>query len=638
MASRHAHRPIPQTVPRIADVPEVKQNLPTPPPHGDRPPIVVVFGAPGIGKTTLLHQLHNGLHQKTPRALIDCDRYADGGIPALLTDVKRQFGRYCPGIGRLRFRRLEIGLAATRERIDFRGNQRNALRRLVDLVLREIYLLPKDIGDAAGEAADGVLPGPLTFLQGLMGKLVATASRLVSRRLLRWMLRRPWRWYGHRDQQRPDRAVDELADDELAELNSWAHDPSRHGQRDERLTEALLADVRHAFGRGRLARPGWYNCVLLLDNADSDVGKALLKHLHDLRDNLHIAKVAAEPLLVVATSRQALHGSVLAQHRMPELTEPELEWLAKYLPVEADHRFHKVLHQLTGGYPAAAAHLTAAAGHRPEVAAKSLGELLAVRAEHVDGGTTTIEEEALANLTDALLRQPEWPLPDGALDDLATCALACTQEDADWLAVNHVDGGVVDPELLERTDLWTEAGRSGAHTLLLQLLLRRLAAREASWPKPDWTAVCGLLGDRRRNLGDVRGELYYVLAQGEFDTVVRRLTERLPERDAAEPWLDLLTFVTAAPRRPGARTAASPYEEQVQLAGTVVEDGTSHLLETARLVAGLWLANDPCTSPNRKDLHEQLVLDLKRIAPDADRPIDLRNEAKRHEAIAHDWS
>lgn len=635
MSGNPVHRPIPQPVPRIAAVPEIGQNLLAPQRDGPRPSIVMTFGPQGIGKTALLHQLDHDLDQKTPRALLDCATYEQGEIPRLLTDAKLQFSRPCPGIGRLRFRRLEIGLASTRTPIDFGSSQRIAFRKLADLIIREIYPLPTDGGGGIGP--DDRIPVP-SWLQTLIWKLFALVARPLSRTMLQWLLRRPWRWHGHRDQQLPSSAIDELA-----ELNTWAHAPAQHGKRDERLIEALLADIRDAFSRGTLAKPGWYNCVLLLDNADTDVGQTLLRHLGVLRERLQIASVAAEPLLVVAASDRELPGKFLTQYRVPEFTEPEVAWLARYLPDEIDHRFHKVLYQFTSGYPAAAAFITEAAGRHPDAAAgsspdtpaKSLDTLLAVR---LDSGTPSVEEQVMDTLMKPLLKQLNRPLPDDALDELMTCSLARDQADGDWLARNHADSTAIDPTMLADTLLWGETGPTGAYELLRLLLLRRLSVREAGLSKLDWPAICDLLADRRHQFGDLHGELYYLLARGEFGPVVHRLTGCLAGHDIEGPWIDLLKFVSTAPRRNITRDHTSPYEQQIHLARTVADDDTPHLLETARLVAGLWLANDPSTPPDRNYLHEQIALDYRLVAPDADHPMSLRSEATRHEALAHDWS
>ncbi|MGH3757270.1 AAA family ATPase [Actinophytocola sp.] len=603
-------------------MPKFKRYLKAPERDNERPPIVVVYGPQGIGKTTLLRQLEEKLGQRTPRALVECERYRKDDIPKLLSDIKRQLGRYCPAIGRLRFRRLEIGLVAIRSQSSNDGSSRLVQRRLVDSIIREFYVHPRNAGDAFGRPADAIMDGARTLpelFQTLLGWLIVTASRLLSRRLLLWLLRRPMKWWGHRDQQLHDKAVDVL-------------EGLSNGSRDKWLIEALLADVRAAFNRGRLAKPGWYNVVVLLDNADTEVGDALLGHLRSLRNELQIANVAAEPFLVVVTRRTKRHGDFLEQHRIPEFTEPEIEWLTKDLPNNVDHRFTKILHQFTSGYPATASAITTAAIHHPEAVVAGLDTLLAV---HLDDDGKTVEQQELDKLRNILPR-----LNGRQLDELATCAVARTQQDADWLARTHIGSTHIDPQFLSETGLWNEFDQAGAHKVLRRLLLRRLGKRSVEPPDLDWPTVCRLLSDMHRERINLADELYYSLAHGDFDAVVHRLAVHLSAHDLEMPWLELLQFVTTAPRQSqhNARDTRSPYDRQVDLAGAVVDDGVLHLRQTARLVAGLWLANDPSTPPNRRELHEQIVADYKQIASDADRPMDLQNEAERHKALAHDWS
>ena len=622
-------------VPRATAVPEIEERLGPSHTDGERPPILLIFGPRGIGKTTLLRELDEDFAQRTPRALVECSSREAGDIRQLLIQIKFELGRHCPGIGRLRFRRLEIGLAATRERIAFDGNPRHAVRRLLDLILEEISTHPDDVGVAVGNWVDrGTLSMVPVRLRRLATAFLATVSRLLSRRLLLRLLRRYLNWYGHRDQQHKDDPIDVLAS-----LNRSASSQAIAAQRDERLIEAFLADVRDLFGRGRLARSTWFNCVLLVDDIDTDLGQRLLRYLQQLRLDLRIAGAAAEPLLVIGTSRRPFPGDNLEQHRLPEFTEPETSWLtepvpgAKRIPGDADHRFHKLLHRFTGGYPAAAAFLTETAYNHPYAVSGGLGPLLTMR---LDDGMI-VEDRLLADLTAALLGQPgQPPFPDSALDSLVSCALALTQGEADLLAREYSTSFAVTPVLLAASGLWNEDEQTSAHKLLTRLLLRRLAARDSG--QPSWETVCGRLRDRRRDAGDLAGELYYTLAAGELDTVTRRLSEHLSGQGLEQSWLSHVTFVTMAPRAAQDQSTSLPYQQQIELARSVADDATSQFGNVAQLVAGLWLDEDPCTPPDREDLHSQIASDYRALAPNADHPSSLQREAKEHDALARYWS
>lgn len=625
MTARRTRYRGPRQVPRTTAVNHITEHLEATGAGGERQPIIVVFGPEGIGKKSLLTELNQQLNQRTPRAFVDCSRYSTEQLPGLLTEIKFKLGRHCPGIGRVRFRRLETGLAATREPLDFEADPRRAIRRLAVLTRREIFPDPDDVRRIVGEVTESLEIVP-AWLSTLIGEAAAAGtSRALAGPLL---LDRYQKWYGHRDLGQKEDPLEELA-----ELNSWAQADDLHPQRDERLLEAFLADVRDAFGHGSLARSQWYNCVLLLDRVDTDTGQAVLRHLEQLRREHLTAGTAAEPLLVVAASRRRLQGDFLAHYRLPEFTEAEMRWLAKYVPGEADHRFHKAMHQLTGGYPAAARSITEAASRRPAAAAGSLDAVLKLQLDD----QAAVEEELLGKLVNALLRQPgQRPIPDSAMVAFATCALARTLDDAQWLAGMHQGGFVIDRQLLAETGLWDDEGGTVAHELLRRLLLRKLAVRDSE--PTSWTTVSTLLRDRCKDRRELGGELYYALAAEDVEMVARRLTEHLAGDGIEQPWLDLLMFVTEAPRRSVASSEASPYQQQLDLAGVVARDPTPHLIQIAQLVAGLWLANDPCTPPDRADLHGQLALDLHGIAPYADRPMDLQNEARRHESLAQYWS
>ncbi|WP_046472238.1 P-loop NTPase family protein [Allosalinactinospora lopnorensis] len=609
----------------------------TPGAEGERPPVLLFTGVDGSGKTTLLKQTGGALNQKTPWAFVDCAEYSPTDLPEFLTEIKVQLSRHCRGFGRLRFPRLELGLAVTKEKVDF-TSQKQAFRQLSELVENQIRHRPKAVeeildgivGDMVGEVFTAQTTLPAKLLRAPTERLVtAVASRALSSPSV---LRREQSWYGHRDQRLPYPPIDELA-----QLNRWAHTPQRLRQRDKRLVEALLADVRVAFDRGRSARSRRYNCVILLDNAHTDLGRAVLEHLQKLRRHFQTAGLAAEPLLVVASSRKPLPGDALEQHPLPEFTDAETDWLASHLPEEADPRLPKLIQLLTGGYPAAAALLVNTACRQSPAAEGGIGALLTAEVDDDAVATATVEDRLCHNLVEALLKQPEHrPFPDEALEPLTTCAAARTQEEAEWLAARYSDSGLVDPDLLWQSGLWDEERATAAHALLRRLLLRRLARRGAGqW---DWETVQRGLRDRCREDGDVAGELYYALAGGELPEAARRLTEYLPGNGIAQTWLSLLLSVAEAPRMAPDTAPSTPFERQIELTRSMAGESPPHLVQVARVVAGLWLANDRCTGPERADLHREIALDYRRIAVHGDQPVELHNQADRHDELARYWS
>ncbi|THV22843.1 hypothetical protein [Glycomyces paridis] len=243
-----------------------------------------------------LERIRDALVDRAPFALVDCADYAPESLPKLLAEVKTRLARPCAHYPRLLFRRLEVGLTVIANPI---GNDIEIAysRAFKDAAKKIIAPPPLGNEQAGGLVALLAQIGPQIALAG------AVAASVVQRRYP--SLYEFYKWYGHRD--RGERHMPETL---LGELNNWAHPPGEHAvpdraQRDRLLIEALLADLRHAYGRGRLAGRNWYRAVVLLRRSDGETGRLLLEQLEQVLRELRGAQIPPPPVLVVADRRSA---------------------------------------------------------------------------------------------------------------------------------------------------------------------------------------------------------------------------------------------------------------------------------------------------------------------------------------------
>lgn len=508
------------------------------------------------------------------------------------------------------------------------------------------------------DTAGGVLAS-MFKIAGVPFEPPASLLRLILEWLRAWIPRpgsgfeSGQEWYRHRDRGLSRDPIDELVD-----LNRWATDYENNRQLvDELLWAAFLADLRAEFSRSR-ADEWALNCVVLLDNADTVLGRRFLTQLVQARSQrVPGGRDDADPLTVVATSRGALLAAAPRKeqapmppdqppsgqlpraadwspyrwlpYRLPDLTEAEIgSAIADMALGWGDSlRVTRVVHQLTGGHPAstrlvldAIARLPAQEWIDPEVI---LGE--DARSED----PVTVEEQMLAHL----LEDPSDP----AIWDLVTCAAAREQEQALGLTLAGQDAALVSGqvdygEVLDPI-LWPPDESAGP-TLLRRLLRRRLALR-APEVSPSWSDVYSRLRHTCRAGDDEGCELYYALADRELGFVTRRLHQRLGELRSTA-WCDLLRSVTEAPHRHRHRQA--PIEEVATLMSSAALDQS--LTSVGQLVAALWIAADPFTDSRRRYLHQQIAADyvaVSGLCPGGPHLVFLE-AANRHRREAEWWA
>jgi hypothetical protein len=613
-------------------------------------PVLVVEGFRGTGKSALLTRLA-GLLGHVPYARLDLDKNRHASVPEILSaiafDLSKKYPKYELQFPRFIVGQLVIGLdlnltdhSAACEEVQ------NALRKHRDFEAVRNLLV-----DMAGSVLAGVSHSTGVPFKPSAGLLRSAVDWLAERAPGRAITLGPYhRWYGHRDLGLHQDAIDMLVD-----LNRWAADVEDEDNRqrmDELLLAAFLADLRAEFDHGKHADERSLNCVVLLDDADTELGRRFLAQLVTARRQRAVGEQdGADPLTVVATSRGGLLADVpdadqamvepealrtgaydvadLSRHwwlgvHLPDLTRDEVGRAAADMGLAwgNNQRITRVVHDLTGGHPAATSIvLDAIARGAPTRWVEP--EVILARTD--PGAESTVEDRILGRLLVGV--------SDGVRRDLVTCAAA--RRHAHALALAGVDGmlvnGRVGYDIVDRV-LWPAGGAAGL-TLLRRLLTRRLAAR-AEPDGPGWSAVHATLRRLRRDDDDEAGDLHYALADGELAFVSGRLRERLDELDSTA-WFALATEVAAAPRRP--RPSGAPIDE---VRATVNAAGLDPSLTcVARLVVALQVAADPFADSRRRDVHLQIADDygeVARLCPGGPHAVFLE-ASRRHRKEAEWW-
>ncbi|MGH4025026.1 MAG: hypothetical protein ACRDRV_10635 [Pseudonocardiaceae bacterium] len=632
--------------------------------HNQHFPILVLEGFRGAGKTALLAELVDLLDQRVPYARLDFEANKLASVPEALRTLAFELSRKCPRYGTLRFPRFIIGWQVMQLKLD-QTDRFRACRQVVDALKRRHGAFAA-VSEALAETVDGVANTvgasagvPVRSLGRAAGFILMWLATAIPNRRMVFIQN----WYGHRDRRLSHDPVDRLVD-----LNSWAVDPEYgDGRRriDELLWDAFLADLRGEFGRPRRVDERTLNCVILLDNADTELGRRFLQQLVWVRRQRTAGdQNGADPLTVVATSRGALlahRGALLGPapgaeqasgrsengrsghlvpatdwspywwrpYRLPDLTEDQVGTAVADLGLSwsDNQRLARLVYQLTGGHPAATWLVLDAIRVAAESAQQWIDPkvvLSRMPPGPASGYAPTVEDQML----DGLL----MGVTDAQRRDLETCAAARNREQAFVLAGRDgllICGQAHYEEILDPI-LWSTDGSAGS-VLLRRLLRRRLARRDPAG-SPSWEQVYAELGQVCR---DEAGRLYCALATGDLATVSRRLREVLTELDGAA-WLELLTSVTKAPLRHRCREAPADAMRTLLAAAGLTEHSSAAV---AQLVAALWIVADPFTDSRRRALHLQIgdsYSEVSRFCPDGSHGVFLE-AARRHRREAELW-
>jgi ABC-type branched-subunit amino acid transport system substrate-binding protein len=603
----------------------VREFMTRPAPEGfaatRRTPILIFAGPKGYGKTALLGALEKELRDKVPYAQVDAGTMRSAtwvALSRLVFDLNRTAAGYRK-IPFPRFITAQIAISAKITNLDQNAGKR--VRAVLERS-RKVDKLYEFLEDLAKQ----VMPEPVKPLGALVRPI---AKGLVSRRLgRRVVLGKGPDWWGA-----GDRAYDNLArlswlTRERPPTDRKKETEAEKKERDEEekeatklLWSAFLADLRAAFARGHAKREWTLNCVLLLDNVDTEHGRRFYRELLDARRD------DADPMTVVATSAGDLarHVAQRQRHDIPvvgeasyadyvdhwrnadgrdtypaalrELTLDDVQGMLKAAVGSQFNMPYQVvvdtIYRFTRGHPSATTIVVKAIGQGGD--ASSLTALLAFR-WHRSADTNPESETVEQRLLRKLLGNEH----DQVLDDLAAFAAARDIQQAGELASSGLlmvfrDGNI--PDYLQVHD--SNSGRMVMLPVLRNLLLRRLASMPGRW-----TAVHTWLRDH----GQESDHLYHALALRDITAVVRRLEEVLSDPRA---WFDELHAVTTAPNDldtnesdPAQVLASASYTGPEEEPGITI----------ARVVAALWAANDPLSSTDRAVLYRRAAEDLRTLS------------------------
>lgn len=612
----------------------------------DTPPIVLLIGQRGSGKTALLDQLEDAYRGGMSTARLDFGKAPDASPAPIMLGIISQLSNRVPRIGRVRFPRLSIGLiAVSLDPEDLSGPAEQLSRRLSDrrqvtgqalagFASEAAALLPdpegrviKDLGAVIGWIVDGIRKRQLDGYLDWYG----TATNRGDGTRFGPLLYLYQQWRKATERQEEDTSVSH--DDTDAEFRRDEARRDAAGQVWRALCRALLADLREEFDKPGLTHGlRTANCLLLLDDADADASREFIETLAECREE---NPRETDPLLVIAAKRM-LPG------RRPRIGTPILAtddhldyatWLdgarkqeeerSQWYPVmltelsasnvesmirshvlarkwqDADH-----VYALTGGHPAASrvlARRLAAAGQgfdiRDLISPEVEGELLGV------------------------LRPPDTTPGDRELDAMAVLSVAyCPTSNAGSGAFAHLGWANIresDIRELFISLMWghEEEGNEGlvVDPLPRFLLSRRLSADRSRWE----SAHNGFLTHYRTPNGrDEIAENYHLLAlsfsrsYSHIPQVAGFLDRRLADHEPDE-WNKDLAVITSAPNRiriadhdrhrdTGLELefAGGPEAAVRQLAD--VEDRNDRERIIARLVTARWLYNDRLFDPSRR--------------------------------------
>ncbi|MFD4941979.1 hypothetical protein ACFWNT_05445 [Streptomyces sp. NPDC058409] len=642
--------------------------------HRDDPPVAVLTGGRGMGKTAALKQLRHLYREITPVALVDCEAVvppADpgpgwtpvtGALPELATQLTAKVRAARP----VQFPRLSLGLVAVASISWTREDETRAQRDLQSLgpVLATV--------DTRGDAATGWVTKVLTKLAASAFDSVVPLAGMVAEATIETVLeetfsrfqRRSVDWYG---------SYPHAGGSGRIGLRQLAVDFERGGdlrrRAEDHLVLALVADLVRAYGglaRGaRRGRP-----VLLLDNAHTLLGRQLVEPV--LRQR---ASGVRDQIALFASSRARDHEGLshAVRRRLPEVAHGS-HWVrgsevtSGILAVEltalgpahvqaAFDRHDPVgrtpaglargVHRLTGGRPLGAALLAQAAGEalvpgtprpgasRPgasQPGASQPGSL--VPGALLDRTVELREDRAPVRVADELLARL---LPGQQLDVLSVLAAAHGEESARLLATARLRGRSLDGDvaLQVRDVLRAQDWPVGpeyfvADPLLRALLLHRLRFQDDDHPYyAVWRAVHETLRTAYAPGGrcpSVPHRLHQELVLGRTRECVTHLRERFTDGDVTA-WLGSLRFIASAPypRPPGyagpdprravalgREAAGSLPDGETGLAG-LGERAVELQLQLRRLLHAVWLLSDPLALPD-EEVIDKMAHELRQLS------------------------
>jgi hypothetical protein len=639
----------------------------------DTPPLVLMTGPRGSGKTVLIDRIETDNKAGWPTARLDFALKPDATPAQIMLAIGTELHRHTPLVGKIQIPLLGMGISA----LTLDSNKSSSPEEQLDGRLRT-GRIGTSFASVAADAAK-LLPSPeqqamLTEAGALLGWIVdGFKGRQLGARMA-WYKRN----FDPGDGTRYGPLLELYARWCIAVNDREKAEVRGNARRDvwRALCEAFLADLRSEFDRATLRHDKrTANCLLLLDNTDATIGVEFLETLAECR---RLAMDQTDPLLIVAAQRirpklrppvgppigaaeEKLSYAVLrTATRDPEapaapwypvrLTELSVENLEKIVTshlLSSSWHDQQFVHEVTGGHSAAVERLAGVLRRaRPGSDLRDLVTPVVEDSLLEDLRPARLDDRSLGAM--AVFGATLHPQPNPAAKVFAVLG---------WADVNELD---VRDRFLDL--MW--ASDEGGFTIrpLPRLLLTRWLARDASmW---DDVHEAFLAHYRPRETSDPDPVCYHQLALitslpgNGLDAIAAHLDRRLPDaatgvsRDwdkvsSARRWEESLSGITTAPNR--LRQSVSELAAKIgtpdlhpeardvvmQLAGISVAGDRRRIV--ARLLAGLWLYNDRLFDPKHTlaGLIAREYLQLAQVTP-GDNEV-FYGRASHFRQIAREW-
>ncbi|WEH34039.1 hypothetical protein PZB75_12065 [Streptomyces sp. AM 4-1-1] len=636
--------------------------------HRDDPPVVVLTGGRGMGKTAVLKRLRTLYRDVTPIALVDCEAVTPpedpgpgwtpvtGVLPLLATQLTPKVRAAKP----VQFPRLSLGLVAVAGISWSQEDDTRAQRDLQALGPVLATVDPRSGTVAAQNWVSKVLPklaaSAFDSVAPLAGMVAETTVETVLEETFSRFQRHTADWYG---------SYPHAGGNGKVGLRQLAIDFERGGdlrrRAEDHLVGALVEDLYRAYrGLARGSRRG--RPVILLDNAHAPLGRQLVEPV--LRQR---AAGQRDQIVFVAASRSHDHEGLrhATRHRLPEVAHAS-RWergadvssgilAVELTPLDASHvqaafeRYDRAgrtpaglargVHRLTGGRPLCVSLFARAAGDAVTLHARTSGASPDPRSlvpgTLFDRTVEVREDRPPVRVADELL---ERLLPDQRLDVLSVLAASHGEDSARLLARTRLRGASMDGDvaLRMRDVLRTEDWPVGpdhfvADPLLRSLLLHRLRFGDGDHPHyAMWRAVHESLRGAYATGGgitSVRHRLYQELVLGRVAACVTYLRETFHQPDVLG-WLGELRFIASAPY-PRAGTDDGPDLRRASALGQDLASGPLPDTETGldglageaaelqtqlrRLLHAVWLVSDPLALPD-DEVTDKMAHELRQLS------------------------
>jgi hypothetical protein len=604
--------------------------------HQGDPPVVLLTGYHGMGRSAILKDLAARYKDRLPLAHVRAVAIesgtlppapADGPAPAASTLVEILTELVCglaPGLRR-RFPVLVPGLFAVSGWERGNAEQRDAACLRYARLLLACRLASGEENALRHDwatAVDSRLEAVEADAEAEQSRNAVTAA-VVAEYADRYQPTRAQQWYRRRSPQGSE-------GDPLVLLGQWLQQGGDYGHAaEQRLMAAFLHDVAASYGRlQRWNRDPWP--LILLDDAHYAAGQDFLELL--LEHRAMPERPDSEELVVVATRLGGLPDNLPAAIRrnLPDLVKSSgwerkglapsagllavpltplsrndiLPLLVRDRPARPLHPYlASAVHSLTGGHPAVTTVLCAAVLDATRKGGSvNPQDLLELNAK--DGRPVT--EVLLERLLPDRRQRDRLTLLSLARDSTAAEALAdqLRLQGPDQLPANSAT------DYLEEQQ-WQQLTRP-EKPLVTDALLQRLLVHEArrtsrgTDDSRGWQEIHRFLRTHHAQRGE-SGEpdaLWHTLAAGNVETVVATLAEEfLSEQDeqAAAHWLLCLRYAATAPTPP-TRPAGEWTDERMQIALGAHDSRYADLHDIERcvnrLLHALWHVSEPHAEPD----------------------------------------